>query len=104
MMIRKCPVMIFDDSLSAVDSETDSRIRAALMEETAGATVFLISHRITTIMNADQILVMDRGRIAESGTHEELMQARGIYREICDLQLSDGADDLPAGYRKKKGE
>ena len=103
MMIRKWPVMIFDDSLSAVDSETDSRIRAALMEETAGATVFLISHRITTIMNADQILVMDRGRIAESGTHEELMQARGIYREICDLQLSDGAEDLPAGTGRKKG-
>ena len=97
MMIRKCPVMIFDDSLSAVDSETDSRIRAALMEETAGATVFLISHRITTIMNADQILVMDRGRIAESGTHEELMQARGIYREIYDLQLSGGGSGEQEG-------
>ena len=58
MLIRKCPVMLFDDSLSAVDSETDARIRASLLQETRGATVFLISHRITTIMNADQIIVM----------------------------------------------
>lgn len=90
MLIRKCPVMIFDDSLSAVDSETDARIRAALLRETAGATVFLISHRITTIMDADQIIVMERGRITQKGTHEELKAVPGLYREICDLQLPDG--------------
>lgn len=98
MLIRKCPVMIFDDSLSAVDSETDARIRAALMRETAGATVFLISHRITTIMDADQIIVMERGRITQKGTHEELKAVPGLYREICDLQL-------PGGERKgRKGD
>jgi ATP-binding cassette subfamily B protein len=88
MLIRKCPVMIFDDSLSAVDSETDARIRASLLQETRGATVFLISHRITTIMNADQIIVMERGRITQRGTHSELIQTSGIYREIYDLQMS----------------
>lgn len=98
MLIRKCPVMIFDDSLSAVDSETDARIRAALLRETAGATVFLISHRITTIMDADQIIVMERGRITQKGTHEELKAVPGLYREICDLQL-------PGGDRKgRKGD
>lgn len=98
MLIRKCPVMIFDDSLSAVDSETDARIRAALLRETAGATVFLISHRITTIMDADQIIVMERGRITQKGTHEELRAVPGLYREICDLQL-------PGGDRKgRKGD
>ena len=88
MLIRNCPVMIFDDSLSAVDSETDKRIRDALLKETEGATVFLISHRITTIMNADQIIVMEKGRITERGTHEELLKAGGTYREIYDLQMS----------------
>ena len=89
MLIRKCPVMIFDDSLSAVDAETDARIRSSLLQETGGATIFLISHRITTIMNADQILVMERGHITQRGKHEELIKVPGIYREIYDLQLSD---------------
>ena len=73
MLIRQCPIMIFDDSLSAVDAETDARIRAALRKDTGDATVILIAHRITTIMHADQILVMDKGRIRERGTHEELL-------------------------------
>ena len=97
MLIRKCPVMIFDDSLSAVDSETDARIRASLLQETRGATVFLISHRITTIMNADQIIVMERGRITQRGTHRELIQTSGIYREIYDLQLSGGGSGEQEG-------
>ena len=86
MLIRNCPVMIFDDSLSAVDTQTDERIRAALKERTAGATVFLIAHRVSTLMHADRILVMDEGKIAEQGTHEELMKAGGLYRQIYDLQ------------------
>ncbi len=86
MLIRKPPIMVFDDSLSAVDAETDSRIRAALKEKTADSTVILIAHRITTLMNADQIIVMNHGKVAETGTHEELMEANGIYRRIYDLQ------------------
>ena len=91
MLIRNCPVMIFDDSLSAVDAETDARIRAALEHDTGTATVFLIAHRITTIMNADQIIVMDKGRIIERGTHRELLEADGVYKKICDLQLTAAA-------------
>ncbi|MEE3488706.1 MAG: ABC transporter ATP-binding protein [Bulleidia sp.] len=86
MLIRKPPVMVFDDSLSAVDAETDSRIRAALKEKTADSTVILIAHRITTLMNADQIIVMNHGRVVETGSHEELMENHGIYRRIYDLQ------------------
>ena len=97
MLIRKCPVMIFDDSLSAVDAETDARIRAALRQDTGDATVILISHRITTIMHADRIIVMERGRVAEQGTHEELLAHGGIYSRICELQMSstgeEGADE-----------
>ena len=91
MLIRKCPVMIFDDSLSSVDAETDARIRAALKKDTEGATVILIAHRITTLMHADLIIVMEKGRIKEQGTHEELLAFGGLYRRIYDLQ-TQGCD------------
>lgn len=87
MLTQKAPVMVFDDSLSAVDAETDRKIRAALQTETKGATVILISHRITTLIDSDLILVMDKGKIAESGSPEQLYQKKGIYRRIYDLQL-----------------
>ncbi|MBQ0000881.1 MAG: ABC transporter ATP-binding protein [Clostridiales bacterium] len=87
MLIRKPEIMIFDDSLSAVDSETDGKIRAAIKEYTDKATVILISHRITTLMHADQIIVLDKGRVAEIGTHKELIEQQGIYRKIYDLQM-----------------
>lgn len=87
MLIRKPEIMIFDDSLSAVDAETDSKIRAAIKQYTADATVILISHRITTLMHADQIIVLDKGKVAETGTHRELLEKEGIYRRIYDLQM-----------------
>ncbi len=85
-VIRKTPYLIFDDSLSAVDSETDAVIRERLNDECAGATKIIISHRINTLMNAENIIVMDGGRIAESGAHAELIERGGIYRRIYDLQ------------------
>lgn len=89
MLIRETPIMVFDDSLSAVDAETDAKIRAGLREAAGDATVILISHRITTLMQADEILVLNHGRIAEQGTHEELLQRDGIYRRICEIQSAD---------------
>ncbi len=86
MLMQEAPIMIFDDSLSAVDSETDSKIRAALKANTGSSTVILISHRITTLMHADQILVLDSGKIAQTGTHEELAAQEGIYRQIYEIQ------------------
>ena len=88
MLMGETPIMVFDDSLSAVDSETDAKIRTALRESLERATVILISHRITTLMQADRILVLENGRVSDIGTHEELISRPGIYREIYDIQMS----------------
>ena len=85
-------VMIFDDSLSAVDSETDAKIRHALREVTADATVILISHRIQTLMAADHILVLADGEIVEEGNHAQLLAANGIYKKIYDIQTGAGEE------------
>lgn len=86
MLIGKSPIMVFDDSLSAVDAETDAKIRKGLLEKGKNSTVIIISHRITTLMAADNILVLDKGRLVESGTHDELIKNTGIYRKIYDIQ------------------
>ena len=88
MLLQNAPVMVFDDSLSAVDAETDAKIRAALKQRMADATVILISHRVTTLMQADHILVLDGGRVADIGTHNQLITRPGIYKEIYDIQMS----------------
>ena len=88
MLLAGTPVMVFDDSLSAVDSETDAKIRTALRGSLERATVILISHRITTLMQADRILVLEGGQISDMGTHEELISRPGVYREIYDIQMS----------------
>ncbi len=85
------PIMLFDDSLSAVDLTTDARIRAALREDTNNATVILISHRINTLMDADKILVLEDGKVAQIGTHEELIAVDGIYKRTYDLQSAAAA-------------
>ncbi len=92
MLLQKAPVMVFDDSLSAVDTETDHRIRQALKERVKGSTVILISHRITTLMGADRILVLNQGRVEEMGTHAELVQRDGIYRQIYEIQMEQEAN------------
>jgi len=89
-LLIDAPIMIFDDSLSAVDMETDAKIQAALRENTGGATVILISHRVSTLMHADQILVLDNGRQAELGNHKTLFAAGGIYSRVYKLQSEAG--------------
>ncbi len=88
MLTQRAPIMVFDDSLSAVDAETDLKIRTQLKTHLGGSTVILISHRVTTLMSADCILVLDKGRVQQMGTHEELMAQEGIYRHIFNMQMS----------------
>ena len=88
MLTADTPIMIFDDSLSAVDTQTDAKIRQAISQRFGKASVILISHRITTLSAADQILVLDHGRIVERGSHEELKAAGGIYQKIYETQTS----------------
>ena len=92
MLIKDSPIMIFDDSLSAVDAETDARIRRSLESRFGSASIILISHRISTLSKADYILVLDEGRIAEQGVHEQLCKAGGIYQRISEIQVSSRED------------
>jgi len=86
MLTQETPIMIFDDSLSAVDTQTDAKIRQAIAQKFGKASVILISHRITTLSAADKIIVLDRGSIVEEGTHEELKCGGGIYQKIYETQ------------------
>jgi ATP-binding cassette subfamily B multidrug efflux pump len=83
-------ILILDDSTSAVDVETESKIQEALEAIMQGRTRFIVAQRISTVLNADKIVVLDQGRIAASGTHQQLMQSSAIYQEIYDSQLGDG--------------
>ena len=96
MLTRQTPVMIFDDSLSAVDTETDAKIRGALEKRFGSATIILISHRITTLSKADKVLVLDHGRIAQFGTPAELSAQSGLYRQIEEIQSYHGEGETHA--------
>ena len=87
-LVRKPHILILDDSSSALDFATDARLRKALRERTEGTTVFLVSQRASALRYADQILVLDDGRLAGKGSHEELLKHCPVYREICQSQFS----------------
>ena len=86
MLLQNAPIMIFDDSLSAVDTQTDAQIRRALKDHTGDATVIIISHRISTLMEADKILVLNNGEVEAIGSHTELMNGENTYKRVYELQ------------------
>ena len=89
-LVRRAEIYVFDDSFSALDFATDARLRAALRADLTAATVFIVSQRIGTVMNADRIVVLDEGRVAGMGTHAELLRSCEVYREIAESQASLG--------------
>ena len=88
-LVKQAPIYIFDDSFSALDFKTDAALRRALKQETGESTVLIVAQRISTIMGAEQIIVLDEGRIVGKGTHRELLQNCAVYREIAQSQLSE---------------
>ena len=88
MLTRKTPIIVFDDSLSAVDTETDERIRTALNADLKGITNIIVSHRITTLLGCDRVLVLENGTASDIGTPQELLQRDGLFRRIYDIQMA----------------
>ncbi len=86
---RKPEIFIFDDSFSALDYRTDATLRRELSEKTKGVTTIIVAQRISTILQADQIIVLDDGGVAGIGSHTELMESCSVYREIAESQLSE---------------
>jgi subfamily B ATP-binding cassette protein MsbA len=94
-LLKNAPILILDEATSALDTESERLIQDALANAVKGRTTLIIAHRISTIRNADKIYVIDDGRIAESGKHDELCRLNGIYRKLHDLQFPEGEEALP---------
>lgn len=93
------PILVLDDTLAAVDANTETQILTLLDLATAGRTVFVVAHRLSTVQRADQVIVLDRGRIVAKGTHEELLERPGYYQQVARLQLAAGHDPPSAPYK-----
>jgi ABC-type multidrug transport system fused ATPase/permease subunit len=88
-ILRDPPILVFDEATSALDTEAERWVQQAIERLLEGRTVFVIAHRLSTVQRSDQILVMERGRIVERGTHQTLMDSEGLYRHLYDLQFLD---------------
>jgi subfamily B ATP-binding cassette protein MsbA len=92
-ILRNPPIMILDEATNALDTASERMVQVALESLMKGRTVFVIAHRLSTIVNCDRIVVLDGGRIVESGTHPELLAKGGVYRNLYDLQFNSGGEN-----------
>ena len=99
-LLKNPDILVLDDSTSSVDSETEYAIQRALRRILKGKTTFIIAHRITSIQDCDRIIVLDKGTVEESGTHEELIMNHGFYRKIFDIQVSI-EDEIDSELKKE---
>ena len=86
-MLRNAPILILDEATNALDNEVERQVQADLDSLMQGRTTLCIAHRLSTVIHADVIVVLDQGRIVETGTHAELLQRNGVYRRLYDLQF-----------------
>jgi subfamily B ATP-binding cassette protein MsbA len=90
-MIKDAPILLLDEATSALDTESERHVQAALKELMRGRTTLVIAHRLSTVIDADAIYVIDEGRVVEQGKHAELLARGGIYKRLYDLQFADEA-------------
>jgi subfamily B ATP-binding cassette protein MsbA len=88
-LLKNAPILILDEATSALDAESEAMVQSALQNLMSGRTVFVIAHRLSTVRHADRIIVLENGRITDSGTHEELLSRLGTYRKLYELQFMD---------------
>jgi subfamily B ATP-binding cassette protein MsbA len=93
-LLKDPPILILDEATSALDYESERLVQIALANVMKDRTTFIIAHRLSTVRNADRIFVVDKGRITETGTHDELCQLDGVYKKLYDLQFLEGEDKV----------
>jgi ABC-type transport system involved in Fe-S cluster assembly fused permease/ATPase subunit len=98
--LKNPPILILDEATSALDTKTEKEIQGSLMQVSKGRTTLVIAHRLSTVVNADEIIVLREGKISERGTHKELLQLNGEYRQLWDLQARE-MEDKEEGKQEK---
>jgi ABC-type multidrug transport system ATPase subunit len=97
-MLRDAPILLLDEATSALDAESEHQVQAALSRLARGRTTIVIAHRLSTVMEADRIFVLDEGRVVETGRHDELRALGGLYERLCQLQFRSDIENYESSH------